>query len=541
MPTRRDFVKTLGASALALRALGGTVYAQREMPAFPRMKDPKYRNWSEAALKAAKTLGCTYADIRFTRNRAQTLNVRNGQLTSGFQGFGGFGGGGGGGGGADGGVTETYGFGVRVIHSGVWGFASSPIVTPEEITRIVNLATEVAKASAIAKKVDVRLAPVQAFDTFWEGPIEKDPFEVPLGEKIDYLAAITATMQKNKDVRFATAQAGVKREWKFLATSEGSFIEQNIYYTTCQCSATARIGGQTKTRTYSGDSMSRGWEHVTQANMPAHAERVAAEAVEHAMAKPVGAGVKDLVILPSHMQLTIHEIVAHPTELDRVVGYEANYAGTSFISLKDVGKLKYGSKLFNIYADRTHPGGMASVGYDDDGVKSQKWQIVKDGILVGLQTNRETAHFMGEKESRGCTFANHWRNYPFLRMPNIQMEPGPPGSPTLDQMIADVKDGVLVDGTGSFSIDQQRYNGQFGGNAFWEIKNGKKTRMVTDFTYNAITTDFWNNLDAVGPPEAWEHHGMDGDAKGQPVQSNWPSHGSSPCLIRKVMVGAAFS
>ena len=243
-------MKTLGASALALRALGGTVYAQREMPPFPQMKDPKYRNWSEAALKAAKTLGCTYADIRFTRNRAQTLNVRNGQLTSGFQGFGGFGGGGGGGGGADGGVTETYGFGVRVIHSGVWGFASSPIVTPEEIIRIVNLATEVAKASAIAKKVDVRLAPVQAYDTFWEGPIEKDPFEIPLGEKIDYLAAITATMQKNKDVRFATAQAGVKREWKFLATSEGSFIEQNIYYTTCQCSATARIGGQTKTRTY---------------------------------------------------------------------------------------------------------------------------------------------------------------------------------------------------------------------------------------------------------------------------------------------------
>ena len=312
-------MKTLGASALALRALGGTVYAQREMPPFPQMKDPKYRNWSEAALKAAKSLGCTYADIRFTRNRAQTLNVRNGQLTSGFQGFGGFGGGGGGGGGADGGVTETYGFGVRVIHSGVWGFASSPVVTPEEITRIVNLATEVAKASAIAKKVDVRLTPVQAYDTFWEGPIEKDPFEVPLGEKIDYLAAITATMQKNKDVRFATAQAGVKREWKFLATSEGSFIEQNIYYSTCQCSATARIGGQTKIRTYSGDSQSRGWEHVLQADMPKHAERVAAEAVEHAMAKPVGAGVKDLVILPSHMQLTIHEIVAHPTELDRVV------------------------------------------------------------------------------------------------------------------------------------------------------------------------------------------------------------------------------
>jgi TldD protein len=223
------------------------------------------------------------------------------------------------------------------------------------------------------------------------------------------------------------------------------------------------------------------------------------------------------------------------------VGYEANYAGTSFITLKDLGKLKYGSKLMNITADRTHPGGASTVGFDDDGVEAQKWPIVREGILVGLQTNRETAHYIGESFSRGCTFANHWRNYPFLRMPNIQMEPGPVGGPTVDQMMADVKDGVLVEGQGSFSIDQQRYNGQFGGDAYWEIRNGKKTRMVTDFTYNAITTDFWANLDAVGPPSTWEHHGMGGDAKGQPVQSNRPSHGSSPILIRRIMVGAAFS
>jgi TldD protein len=184
---------------------------------------------------------------------------------------------------------------------------------------------------------------------------------------------------------------------------------------------------------------------------------------------------------------------------------------------------------------------MATVGFDDDGVKAQKWPLIKDGVLVGLQTNRETAHLVNENFSRGCTFANHWRNYPFLRMPNVQLEAGPKGSPDVEAMIADVKDGVLVDGQGSFSIDQQRYNGQFGGDAFWEIKNGKKTRMVTDFTYNAITTDFWANLDAVGPAETWEHHGLTGDAKGQPVQSNHPSHGSSPCLIRRIMVGAAYA
>jgi TldD protein len=536
---RRDFMKTLGAGAVGLTAFGPSLYAVAANQPFPELRNPQYRTWSEAALRAAKTLGCSYADIRFTRNRQQTLNVRNGRLSSGFQSYGGFGDGPGGGG--SGAATETYGFGVRVIHSGVWGFASSPIVTPEEIARIVALAADVAKASAIAKKMDVQLAPVRAYDELWQAPLEKDPFDVPLEEKIAYLASVTSAMQQNKQVMFANAQAGFKREWKFLATSEGSFIEQNIYYTTAACSATARYQGQVKTRTYSADSSSRGYEHLTKADLLGHAERVASEAVEHAMAKPVGAGLKDLILLPSHLQLTIHEIVAHPTELDRVVGYEANYAGTSFVSLKDVGKLKYGSKLFNITADRTYPGGMATVGFDDDGVKAQKWPIVREGTLVGLQTNRETAHYLGEKESRGCTFANHWRNYPFLRMPNIQLEPGPAGSPTLDQMIADVKDGVLVDGTGSFSIDQQRYNGQFGGNAFWEIKNGKKTRMVTDFTYNAITTDFWGNLDAVGGPEAWEHHGMNGDAKGQPVQSNWPSHGSSPCLIRKVMVGTAFA
>jgi TldD protein len=333
----------------------------------------------------------------------------------------------------------------------------------------------------------------------------------------------------------------VKREWKFLATSEGSFIEQNIYYTTCQCSATARVGGQTKIRTYSGDSQSRGWEHVLQANMPAHAERVAAEAVEHAMAKPVGAGVKDLVILPSHMQLTIHEIVAHPTELDRIVGYEANYAGTSFITLKDVGKLKYGSKLFNVTADRNLPGGVGTVGYDDDGVKTQQWPLVREGILVGLQTNREMAHLIGEKESRGCTSASSWRDYPFLRMPNVHVDAGPPGSPTPEEIIADTRDGVLIDGRGSYSIDQQRYNGQFGGNAFWEIKNGKKTRMVTNVTYNAITTDFWANLDAISGKESWKMFGTGGDAKGQPTQTNSITHGSPWLRIRKILVGAAYA
>ncbi len=530
--TRRDFVKTMGLGAIGLGALGSSAYGLALDEPFPQVRDPRYREWSDAALKEAKRLGCTYADIRFTRNRSHGLQVRNGQLVSGFGQFN-FG---------NVGDNETYGFGVRVIHSGVWGFASSPLVTPDEIKRIVGLATDVAKGSAIAKKTDVRLAPVPAYNEFWQTPIKTDPWTIPLEDKVAHLVAVTAAMKKNPQVLFANALVSFNYEWKFLATTEGSNIEQVFYYTSCGCSATARSAqGQVKTRTYDPGSTTRGYEFVVESDLLGHAERVAAEAVEHAMAKPVGSGIKDLVLLPSHLALTIHEIIAHPTELDRIVGYEANYAGTSFVKVPDLKKLKYGSKNLTVYADRTHVGGMSTVGFDDDGVKAQRWPIIQEGILVGLQTNRETAHYIGENESRGCTFANHWRNYPFLRMPNIQLEAGPKGSPTVDQMIADVKDGILVDGDGSFSIDQQRYNGQFGGNAFWEIKNGKKTRMVTDFTYNAITTDFWANLDAVGPPEAWEHHGMGGDAKGQPVQSNRPSHGSSPCLIRKVMVGTAYS
>jgi len=489
------------------------------------------------ALAEAKRLGCSYADIRFTRNRSQSLTLRNGQISSnvgGFLGAGGFGGRG------AGGTVETYGFGIRVIHSGVWGFASSPIVTPEEIKRVAGVATDVARASAIAKKTDVRLAPVEKYDEFWEMPYEKDPWSVPIDEKAELLRGVTAAIQKTPGVLFATATAGFEYEWKVLATSEGSFIEQVFRFCNCNASATARTGQQVKTRNYERVA-GAGYEFLVKCDLPGQADRMAAEAVEHSKAKPVTQGVKDLVLMPSHLALTIHEIVAHATEVDRIAGYEANYAGTSFVKISDLGKLKYGSPKFNITADRTFPTGMATVAFDDDGVKSQKWPIVRDGILVGLQTNRETAHLVNENFSRGCTFANHWRNYPFLRMPNIQLEPGPKGSPDAEAMIADVKDGVLVDGQGSFSIDQQRYNGQFGGDAFWEIKNGKKTRMVTDFTYNAITTDFWANLDAVGPAETWEHFGLSGDAKGQPVQSNHPSHGSAPCLIRRIMVGAAYA
>jgi TldD protein len=562
--TRRDFIKTVGAAGMLVAGsdLIGDLLAQTPPG---RVMESKFKGLSDIALKEAKTLGCSYADIRFTRATNSGVNASGGNPVPGsedaFGGFGGgpgggrggrggggfggggFGGGGGGRGGRNGGGGRVgaAGFGVRVIHSGTWGFASSPIVTEDEIRRITRIAAEVAKASAVAKKTDVKLAPVQAYQAFWATPIQKDPDSIPREAKQEFVQQVVDAVLKNKEVQNVNASVSVNYEWKYLASSEGSYIEQETWLTQPNFSVTARKDDVVRTRTFSGISKTGGWEVAEAAGMLEHAEQIAAEAVEFASAKPVDMGMKDLVLTPSHAMLTIHEIVAHATELDRIMGYEANYAGTSFVKISDIGKLKYGSKLFNVTADRTIQGGLGTIGYDDDGVKTTQFPIVRDGILVGLQTNRETAHYINEKESRGCTSASSWRDYPFLRMPNVHVEPGGPGSPTPEEIIADTKDGVLIDGRGSYSIDQQRYNGQFGGNAFWEIKNGKKTRMVTDVTYNAITTDFWANLDAIGNQDTWRMYGTGGDAKGQPTQTNSISHGCPWLRIKKIMVGAAYA
>jgi TldD protein len=553
--TRRDFLKTVGAAGLVVA--GSDLIADILAQTPPgKVMESKFKGLADVALKEAKAAGCSYADIRFTRATNSGVNATGGNPVPGAEdagnfgggrgggrGGGGFGGGRGGGGGGRGaaGRSGAAGFGVRVIHSGTWGFASSPIVTEDEITRITKIATEVARASAIAKKTDVRLAPVQAYQAFWATPVQKNPDQMPREDRQQFVQKVVDEVLKNKAVQNVNVSVQANYEWKYFASSEGSYIEQETWLTNPTFSVTARKDDVVRTRNFSGISMTGGWEVAEAAKMLENAERIAAEAVEFAAAKPIDMGVKDLILTPAHAMLTIHEIIAHATELDRIMGYEANYAGTSFVKLSDVGKLKYGSKMFNVTADRTIPGGLGTVGYDDDGVKTTEFPIVRDGILVGLQTNRETAHYVNEKASRGCTSAASWRDYPFLRMPNLHVDAGGPGSPTPEEIIADTKDGVLIDGRGSYSIDQQRYNGQFGGNAFWEIKNGKKTRMVTNVTYNAITTDFFANLDAISGKEHWQMFGTGGDAKGQPTQTNSISHGSPWMRIRRIMVGAAFA
>jgi TldD protein len=545
-PTRRDFLKYTGATSLLLASsdLIGELIAQSPKG---NPLTSSFKGLADIVLGEAKKAGCSYADVRFTRSVSSGVNATGGSDRN-ADGGGGFGGGRGGRGGAGrgggaraGGRPGAAGFGVRVIHSGVWGFASSPIVTDDELRRITRIAAEVAKASAVAKKTDIKLAPVPAYTEYWTSPMVKDPTKVSTEEKQAYVQKVVDLVAANKNVSNVTASVGVTNEWRYFASSEGSYIEQETFEITPTFNVSAKIGDVTKTRAFVGVPKTGGWEVAEESEMTESAERIASEAVEMTTAKPLGMGLKDLVLTPSHAMLTIHEIVAHATELDRILGYEANYAGTSFVKLSDVGKLKYGSKLMNITADRTMAGGMATIGYDDDGVKTMEFPIIRDGILVGLQTNRETAPQIGDKASKGCTSASSWRDYPFLRMPNVRLEAGPKDSPNVAQMIADTKDGVLIDGRGSYSIDQQRYNGQFGGNCFWEIKNGKITRMVTDVTYNAITTDFWANLDLIGSQETWKMFGTGGDAKGQPTQTNSISHGSPHIRIKKIMVGAAYA
>ena len=547
-PNRRDFLKYTGAAGLVIASSDLVAELIAQSPKGNPMTST-FKGMADLALAEAKRAGCTYADIRFTRSVGSGVNANGSNDRSdaggdfgGRGGRGGFGGGRGGGGGRGrAGGRGAAGFGVRVIHSGVWGFASSPIVTEDEIKRITKMAAEVAQASAIAKKTDVRLAPVPAYQEYWSTPVAKVPSGVAQDVKQAFCQKVVDAALKNKGVSSVNCSVQMTNEWKYFASSEGSYIEQETWETNPTFTVSAKIGDITKSRQFVAVPKTGGWEVAEAAEMLENAERIAAEAVEMCTAKPVGMGLKDLVLSPSHAMLTIHEIVAHATELDRVLGYEANYAGTSFVKLSDVGKLKYGSKLMNITGDRTMPGGLATVGFDDDGVKTMEFPIVREGILVGLQTNRETAPLINDKASKGCTSASSWRDYPFLRMPNVRLEPGPKGSPTPEQIIADTKDGVLIDGRGSYSIDQQRYNGQFGGNCFWEIKNGKVTRMVSDVTYNAITTDFWANLDAIGGADSWRMFGTGGDAKGQPTQTNSISHGSPYIRIKKIMVGAAYA
>jgi TldD protein len=408
-------------------------------------------------------------------------------------------------------------------------------VTEDEIRRITRMATDVAKASAIAKRMDVRLAPVPAYVEYWSTPMKKDPRQVSQEDKQAFVQKIVDIVTKTKEVTNVNVSVSLEHEWKYFASTEGSYIEQEIFTTSPSFNVTARKDGQTRSRTFTAVPMTGGWEVAEASEMVENAERIAAEAVEYCTAKPVDMGVKDLILTPSHAMLTIHEIVGHATELDRILGYEANYAGTSFIKLSDVGKLKYGSKLFNVTADRNIAGGIGTVGYDDDGVKTQQWPLVRDGILVGLQTNRECAHVIGEKESRGVRTLTPGATTPSCgcrtstSMPALWDRRRQTRSSPIPEMGAHRRP-QLFDRPAALQRTVRRQ-------CVLGSENGKKTRMVTNVTYNAITTDFWGNLDAVSGKESWRMFGTGGDARGSQHRPTASRTGRPGCGSEKFWSG----
>jgi TldD protein len=525
---RREFVlqgtALAAGSALLPRMLSATSATREDWLADPATKELALR-----AVDAARQAGATYADVRISRNRQQALGTRERQITFFNDG-------------------DTFGFGVRVLAGGAWGFAASREVNADEVVRVARQAVAQARANAAAIKRPVELAPTERYpDAKWSSPVQVDPFTVPIEEKVDLLLRANAEALKVEGARFVNSSMFFLKQEKTFASSEGSYIEQTFFRAYPVMNITA-VGNNDFQSRQSTDVAPRGlgYEHVRDARLPENAGRWAEEAVAKLTAKAVQPGRYDLVLLPTHLWLTIHESIAHPTELDRIMGFEANYAGTSFISPIDqyLGKFRYGPDFMNVQGERSTPGGLSSVGYDDEGVRPDEFLIVRNGMMNDLQTTREQAPWLADwyrsqgrpVRSHGNSYAQNWSDVQFQRMPNINLLANTQRDVTVEELVADVQDGILIDGDGSFSIDQQRYNAQFGGQVFKEIKNGKVTGPLKEVAYQMRTPEFWNSMDGLGGRSTYFIGGSFFDGKGQPSQSNAVNHGSPAARFRRVNV-----
>lgn len=512
---RRDFVRTSAAAA------GGIVLVRPQLaigsaavPSIPSPVDAAARDLVLAALDAATAAGADYADARVGLYRNQRVSTREERIT---------------------GVSESssLGLGVRALVDGSWGFAATRELSRETATRAGREAAAIGRANAAVQPAPVTLAPVESYgEVSWKSAFEIDPWDVPLAEKVEHLLALNEVALRNPSVSFVNSSLHFVKIEQTSATTEGTIATQTIVRTNPGMNITAVSPDRTdfQTRSAAVSPAGRGWEYILDRMNLEAAEQWAAEAAEKLVAASVEPGRYDLILLPSHLWLTIHESIGHPTELDRALGYEANYAGTSFLAPPDavIGKLQFGSELVNVEAERTSSGGLASIGWDEEGVKATQWPIIRDGVFVDYQTTREQVAWIsdltGVERSHGCAHADSWASIPFQRMPNMNLLPGVEDV-TVDDLIAATDRGIVIDGRGSYSIDQQRFNFQFAGQTFWEIRSGQRTRMLRDVAYQARTTDFWNALDMLGGPSTYEPGGSFYDGKGQPGQVNAVSHG----------------
>jgi len=471
------------------------------------------------AIEIAHKHKADFGDIRIIETRRQNLSVKNSELN---------------------GLTDqtSLGYGVRVLCGGAWGFASGSQMTERAIAETTLKAIAIAKASRLLMAGPVRLAHEPAYADFWQTPFLKDPFTVSTETKLDLMFKTTDILRKNKKVRSASAEMRFVREHQWHMTTEGSRIEQVLLSSGASCTVVAVEDGDVQTRgypcTHGGQTLAGGWEVVEAMHLPDNAERVREEAIALLSAPVCPSGLKDLIISGNQLALQIHESVGHASELDRVLGYEESYAGSSFATMEKLGKFRYGSPIVNLVADATLPGGLATAGYDDDAVKAQRWHIVKDGILSGYMTNREFCGKIGKERSWGSCRADGYSNIPITRICNLSLMPG--GTP-LEQLVGEVRDGIMMENNMSWSIDQKRLNFQFGCEIGWLIKNGKKTKMVKNPTYQGITPEFWGSCDAIADHSQWRLWGVANCGKGQPGQTAAMCHGSSPARFRKVKIG----
>ena len=520
--SRRDFLKTSAVAAAGVAigsrtALGAPVrYLQ------PPGSDPFVDSLALEGLNAAKAAGASYADVRIGRYRRQFIATRERQVT----------------GVAD---SESYGIGIRTLVGGSWGFSATSVMTKDAIQRTARDSVRGARAARTVQKRPVELAPVAAVKGTWIMPIQRDPLEVPIEEKVALLLAANEAALKVPNIRFVNSGMALLREEKTLATSDGTLVTQTYVRVGPQFTATAIKNGDFQSYNEELAPRGSGWEYIESLDLPGNAERWASLAAEKLTARSVDVGRYDLILDPTNLWLTIHESIGHPTELDRAMGYEANYAGTSFVAPpeKMLGKFRYGPNLMNIQADRTQEGSLSRTMWDDEGVPADKWLLVRNGIFSDYQTTREQASWIapltGVKKSHGCSFADSWGSIQFQRMPNVSLLPGDRDI-VLDDIIAATDNGIVVKNRGSWSIDHQRYNFQFSGQVFYEVKNGKITGMLKDVAYQARTPDFWNSMDIIGGPRGYWLGGSFGDGKGEPGQSNSVSHGAVPARFRQVNI-----
>jgi TldD protein len=509
--SRRQFLTSTGLAA-------GSVIASRSGLVHARglVVEPLLLAVVDAALSTARAGGATYADVRIHRRREENVAVRDDHAAGTTD-------------------SERYGVGVRVLKDGAWGFAATARVEPSEVKRVTQTALGIATANARLRTKPIELAPVAAHVDVWQTPMQKDPFKIPVADKLELLLGISNTLRKQTVTAFSAANLSTRLEWKLFASTDGALIEQAITRMGPSYSVTLVKDGDFVSRGWDGQARQAGWEYLAQSRFVESAEEVAEDAREKLAAPPVEPGRRDLILSPENLWLTIHESVGHPTELDRALGDEANFAGTSFATPDKLKTLQYAAPIVTLYADKTTPGGLATCGYDDDGVRTGRWNLVEKGRFVAYQTTRDQAGWIGEKESRGCSYAQDHASVPFQRMPNVSLQPGdkPLG---VKELIAATEDGVYVLGNGSWSIDHQRYNFQFTGQMFYEVKKGKVTRALRDVGYQSNTLEFWNSCDLIGGEKEFRLGSAFDDGKGEPVQSNPVSHGCPPTRFKRISV-----